>query len=160
MYFFKLHFWQQNPTPFISTLYCLLSKIPPWPTTCFALWFLLSVTWTAAAHVLPRYRQLFILTSLRWCRQFCWIVNITQGGPPRVFKRFHCEIFCVCVCVCLHACSQGCWWGQAEAGVVGWGQSQAHGSRQPDSSPGQKTHQGEEMKMGPLHLRDPKEVVL
>lgn len=103
--FFKLHFWQQNPTPFNSTLYCLLSKIPPWPTTCFALWFLLSVTWTAAAHVLPRYRQLFILTSLRWCMQFCWIVNITQGGPPRVFKRFHCEIFCVCVCVyvCMHA---------------------------------------------------------
>lgn len=51
------------------------------------------------------------------------------------------------ICVCVF--SQGCWRGQAEAGVVGRGQSQANGQREPDSSPGARTHEGEALKWVP-----------
>lgn len=56
--------------------------------------------------------------------------------------------FCVCVCICVSR--QGCRWSQAEAGLVGRGQSQTHGQRQPDPSPGtsgQRTYTRETLKL-------------
>lgn len=143
-----------------AALCCLLSKVPPMTRehNLFCPWvlFSLSLTRTTASRVatlppavythITQVMQAVLLNSKYYTRRphLVFLTGFTVRSS---------------VCVCLFACSQGRRWGQAEAGVVGRGQSQAHGSRQPDSSPGQRTHQGKEIKMGPLHLRDPKEVI-
>lgn len=54
------------------------------------------------------------------------------------------------VCVCVFVFRQSCQWSQVEAGLVGGGQSQAHGQGQPDpiiGPSGQRTYNREALKL-------------